>query len=146
MTSNSRVVGNAFSPDGLAAHFKQFIVGDLISWAPKNGPRAEELAQQYPMLSTNSVEVKVAREPAHKIGPDRPDKDIGPFWNTIGIVLSGHMRITLHDRAQATTETHDLKEAGDFLAWPGSGYTHNWQCVEDAVVITVRWPEKDIAS
>ncbi len=57
----------------------------------------------------------------------------GEVRTTIHILISGHFRVQLPD------EDVTLTEQGDYVMW-GSGVDHNYEALEDSVVLVVRWP------
>jgi hypothetical protein len=141
--------GNIFAPDAPTSHFKGFLVGALSDWvAGKPAAKrdaAARAAQRHSLLDVSgqalsNCELKIVREPTGKAGPEKPDKDSPPFPVTVCGVLSGSMRITLHDR-ESDDKRDTVLRTGDFLAWRGSTCKHTWICESEAVVVTLRWDE-----
>jgi quercetin dioxygenase-like cupin family protein len=80
--------------------------------------------------STNQVEVKWGVHPA---GDRRPEWTSNEYRTTLVMLVQGVFRVDL------TGGSRILAEQGDYVLW-GPGINHTWQALDDAVVITVRWP------
>jgi hypothetical protein len=88
------------------------------------------------------VGVKFQLEECGKTGPLTPDTGPGDGKVTLGLLVSGHMRIELVSRETDLASTFHLATQGDYLAWPSTLYGHSWEALADTVLVTVRWHEQ----
>lgn len=79
---------------------------------------------------SEDVELKWGVHPA---GEARLEWVTGETRTAVSILVSGKFEIVFRDRAVT------LSRPGDFVMW-GKGDDHKWRTLEDAVVVTVRWP------
>jgi hypothetical protein len=73
----------------------------------------------------------------HMAGDERAEWMTGETRTAISILISGKIEIIFRD------QTVELSKQGDYVMW-GPGVDHKSRCLEDTVVLTVRWPSIDI--
>jgi len=69
----------------------------------------------------------------HSAGEERSEWGTGETRTAVSILISGKFEIMFRDRVVT------MSKPGDFVMW-GKGDDHKWRTLEDAVVLTVRWP------
>jgi hypothetical protein len=126
--------GNA-AADGIP--FNGWFIGDLTRWSAGR----ELVAQQPPGLrDTTTLEVKWGIHPAGV--PRLAGWAAASPTVTVSILLSGEFRIVFR-----SISTHDEREVvlrapGDYVV-SDSDTEHTWCAIEDSVVLSVRWPERE---
>ena len=88
-----------------------------------------------PLRQSRDVEVKWGIHP-------KGQKNQGGFVanktaRTMSILVSGNFRLWFRDHEQ--TQRVDLDAPGKYVLWM-PGVPHDWEAIEDSVVLTVRWP------
>ena len=83
---------------------------------------------------SDDVEVKWALHPR---GETRSDWFTREVRTTLHLLISGRFRVQLPD------EDVTLTEQGDYVMW-GPGVDHNYEALEDSVVLAVRWPSLEL--
>ena len=110
--------GNALdegSQDGRRGWF----IGHFID--PTAGPAA-----------TDAVEVKWG---LHEAGETKATEGVNQTATTLSILVSGRFQLDFPSHGCGVT----LDRPGDYAIW-SPGVSHRWLVIEDAVVVTVRWP------
>jgi quercetin dioxygenase-like cupin family protein len=87
--------------------------------------------QDPPLRSDTRVEIKWGD---FTKGDRRTHWSKSDVATSLAILIRGKMRFLFEDR-----EEHVLAEQGDYVLWPPDTL-HAWEAIEDATVITVRWP------
>jgi hypothetical protein len=80
------------------------------------------------------VEVKWG---VHRAGETKSAYGANDTAKTLSILVSGRFLLEFPD----TGETVRLERPGDYALWP-PGCWHRWTVLEDAVILTVRWPSR----
>lgn len=88
---------------------------------PESGPPATDL-----------VEVKWG---AHAAGETKAIEGVNQTATTMSLLISGRFRLVFPSHGRSVT----LVRPGDYAIW-SPGVSHRWRVLENAVVITVRWP------
>src|SRR5437764_10896536 len=88
-----------------------------------------------PLRKTADVEVKWGIHP-------KGQKNHGGFLSnrtakTMSVLVSGNFRLWFRDGD--TVEQIDLDAPGKYALWM-PGVPHDWEALQDSVVLTVRWP------
>jgi uncharacterized RmlC-like cupin family protein len=110
--------GNAVD-EGSQPGRRGWFIGHFL--APGAGPAA-----------TDVVEVKWG---AHVAGEIKAIEGVNQTATTMSLLVSGRFRLEFPSHGSSAT----LVRPGDYAVWP-PGVSHRWHALEDAVVITVRWP------
>lgn len=84
--------------------------------------------------ATEAVEVKWGVHPA---GETKATAGINQTATSVSLLVSGRFRLDFPGRGRSVT----LERPGDYVIW-SAGVAHRWVALEDAVVITVRWPSR----
>jgi hypothetical protein len=84
----------------------------------------------------HSAEVEV-KWGAHRAGETKSADGANDTATTLSILVSGRFLLEFPD----TGETARLERPGDYALWP-RGRWHRWTVLEDAVILTVRWPSR----
>ena len=71
----------------------------------------------------------------HKTGETRSVEGVNPAAATVSILVSGRFRLDFPDHGISRL----LLCPGDYAIW-AAGVPHRWEVLEDAVILTVRWP------
>ena len=88
------------------------------------------IEQSLGLRHSDNVELKWG---THKAGEARTEWVTGESRTTIALLISGKFEVEFRD------QTATLSEAGDYVMW-GRSVDHKWRVVEDAVILTIRWP------
>ena len=88
------------------------------------------IEQSLGLRHSDDVELKWG---VHKAGEARTEWVTGESRTTIALLISGKFEAEFRD------QTVTLSKPGDYAMW-GTGVDHKWQVIEDAVVLTIRWP------
>lgn len=112
--------GNAVD-EGSQAGRRGWFIGHFV--APDSGPAATDL-----------VEVKWG---VHVAGESKAINGVNQTATTMSLLVSGRFRLDFPSHGRSVT----LVRPGDFAVW-SPGVSHRWHVLEDAVVITVRWPSR----
>jgi hypothetical protein len=112
--------GNA-ADDGARADRRGWFVGHFLT--PESGPAATDL-----------VEVKWGM---HETGTTKATEGVNGTATTLSLLVRGRFRLDFPSHGRSVT----LARPGDYAIW-SPGVSHRWQVLEDAVVITVRWPSR----
>jgi hypothetical protein len=112
--------GNA-ADDGGRADRRGWFVGHFLT--PESGPAATDL-----------VEVKWG---AHATGETKAIEGANQTATTLSLLVSGRFRLDFPRHGRSVT----LARPGDYAIW-SPGVSHRWQVLENAVVVTVRWPSR----
>lgn len=112
--------GNAVD-EGSQPDRRGWFIGHFL--APGAGPAA-----------TDVVEVKWG---AHVAGEIKAIEGVNQTATTMSLLVSGRFRLEFPSHGSSAT----LVRPGDYAVWP-PGVSHRWHALEDAVVITVRWPSR----
>jgi hypothetical protein len=83
---------------------------------------------------TGDVEVKWG---VHRAGETKSSEGANDTATTLSILVSGRFLLEFPDTGEATR----LERLGDYALWP-RGRWHRWTVLEDAVILTVRWPSR----
>jgi hypothetical protein len=83
---------------------------------------------------THDVEVKWG---VHPRGDSNGNYAADVVARTVSILIRGRFEITF--RRGDATESMILDREGDYVVWL-PGVEHTWEAIEDAVILTVRWP------
>lgn len=83
---------------------------------------------------SDEVEVKWG---VHRAGETKSAYGANDTAKTLSILVSGRFLLEFPDR----DETARLERPGDYALWP-PGLWHRWTALDDAVVLTVRWPSR----
>jgi hypothetical protein len=84
--------------------------------------------------ATEVVEVKWGRHPA---GETKALEGVNQTATTVSLLVSGRFRLDFPSHGRSVA----LERPGDYAIW-SAGVSHRWLALEDAVVITVRWPSR----
>ena len=84
--------------------------------------------------ATDLVEVKWG---VHAGGESKAIEGVNQTATTLSLLVSGRFRLDFPRHDLSVT----LARPGDYAVWP-PGVSHRWYVLEDAVVITVRWPSR----
>jgi hypothetical protein len=112
--------GNA-ADDGARADRRGWFIGHFLT--PEAGPAGTDL-----------VEVKWG---AHGAGEIKAIEGVNQTATTLSLLVSGRFRLYFPSHGRSVT----LARPGDYAIW-SPGVSHWWRVLEDAVVITVRWPSR----
>jgi hypothetical protein len=112
--------GNALD-EGAQAGRRGWFVGHFLT--PASGPAA-----------TDMVEVKWG---VHAAGETKAAPGVNRTATTMSLLVSGRFRLDFPSHGRSIT----LARPGDYAVW-APGVSHRWRVLEDAVVITVRWPSR----
>lgn len=112
--------GNA-ADEGARADRRGWFVGHFLP--PGSGPAATDL-----------VEVKWG---AHSARETKAIEGVNHTSTTLSLLVSGRFRLDFPSHGRSVT----LARPGDYAIW-SPGVSHRWRVLEDAVVITVRWPSR----
>ena len=112
--------GNALD-EGSKACRRGWFVGHFL--APGSGP-----------VATDMVEVKWG---VHAAGEIKAIEGVNRTATTMSLLVSGRFRLDFPSHGRSVT----LARPGDYAVW-APGVSHRWHVLEDAVVITVRWPSR----
>ena len=112
--------GNAFT---LGEEHRGWILGHFMS----------EGQEQHPELTTDKFEVRFSK---HTKG-DRREGDLAPDGFTVTILLHGRFIQRFPDENREVIQ----EKEGDFVYY-GPRVKHNWEALEDSVMITFRSPSK----
>ena len=85
-------------------------------------------------VTTNMVEVKWG---VHAAGEVKATEGVNQTATTMSLLVSGRFRLDFPSHGHGVT----LMRPGDYAVW-SPGVSHRWHVLEDAVVITVRWPSR----
>ena len=85
-------------------------------------------------VTTNMVEVKWG---VHAAGEVKATEGVNQTATTMSLLVSGRFRLDFPSHGHRVT----LMRPGDYAVW-SPGVSHRWHVLEDAVVITVRWPSR----
>jgi hypothetical protein len=80
------------------------------------------------------VEVKWG---VHTTGEIKAIEAVNQTASTMSLLVSGRFRLVFPSHGRSVT----LAPAGDYAVW-FPGVSHRWRVLEDAVVITIRWPSR----
>jgi hypothetical protein len=112
--------GNAVD-EGSQAGRRGWFIGHFL--AAESGPAA-----------TDMVEVKWG---VHTAGETKAIEGVNQIATTMSLLVSGQFRLDFPSHGRSVT----LVRPGDYAVW-SPGVSHRWHVLEDAVVITVRWPSR----
>jgi hypothetical protein len=112
--------GNALD-EGSQAGRRGWFIGHFLE--PGSGPAA-----------TDQVEVKWG---VHAAGEMKVIEGLNQTATTLSLLVSGRFRLDFPSHGRGVT----LVRPGDYAVW-SPGVSHRWYVLEDAVVITVRWPSR----
>jgi hypothetical protein len=112
--------GNAVD-EGSQAGRRGWFIGHFV--APQTGPAA-----------TDVVEVKWG---VHAAGEIKAIEGVNQTATTMSLLVSGRFRLVFPRHNRSVT----LARPGDYAIW-SPGVSHRWRVLEDAVVITIRWPSR----
>jgi hypothetical protein len=112
--------GNAADEEARADR-RGWFVGHFLT--PETGPAA-----------TDMVEVKWG---AHETGATKAVEGVNQTATTLSLLVSGRFRLDFPSHGRSVT----LARPGDYAIW-SPRVSHCWHVLEDAVVITVRWPSR----
>lgn len=112
------VWGNAFE-DGSQGARGGWFVGHFLDASA--GPAASQ-----------AVEVKWG---THKAGAVKAIEGVNRTATTLSILVSGRFRLDFPNHGCGVV----LEKPGDYAIWD-AGVSHRWRVIEDAVIVTVRWP------
>jgi len=90
---------------------------------PESGQAASDL-----------VEVKWG---VHMAGEIKAIEGVNQTATTMSLLVSGRFRLVFPSHGRSVT----LVRSGDYAVW-SPGVSHRWRVLEDAIVITVRWPSR----
>jgi hypothetical protein len=105
-------------------------VGNAATDAQKGWFIGSFMDEKFGLRHSEDVELKWGVHPA---GEERPEWVTSEARTAVSILISGKFEIMFRDR------TVTMSQLGDFVMW-GEGDDHKWRALEDAVVLTVRWP------
>jgi hypothetical protein len=112
--------GNAVD-EGLQPGRRGWFIGHFV--AQRAGPAATDL-----------VEVKWG---VHAAGEVKTVEGVNQTATTMSLLVSGRFRLVFPSHGRSVT----FVRPGDYAVW-SPGVSHRWRVLEDAVVITVRWPSR----
>jgi hypothetical protein len=112
--------GNAVDA-GTQSGRRGWFIGHFV--APGAGPAA-----------TDMVEVKWG---VHATGEIKAIEGVNQTATTMSLLVSGRFQLVFPSHRRSVT----LARAGDYAVW-SPGVSHRWQVLENAVVITIRWPSR----
>jgi hypothetical protein len=112
--------GNALD-EGSRSGRRGWFVGHFV--APSTSPAATEM-----------VEVKWG---VHAAGEIKAIEGVNRSATTMSLLVSGRFHLDFPSHGRSVT----LVRAGDYAIW-SLGVSHRWRVLEDAVVITIRWPSR----
>lgn len=105
-------------------------VGNAAVDAQKGWFVGSFIDERLGLRHSEDVELKWGIHPA---GEKRTEWVIGETRTAISILISGKFEIVFRN------QTITMSKPGDFVMW-GKGDDHKWRTIEDAVVLTARWP------
>ena len=73
----------------------------------------------------------------HLAGESKAIEGVNQTATTLSLLVSGRFRLDFPSHGQSVT----LLRPGDYAVW-SPGVSHRWRVLEDAVVITIRWPSR----
>jgi hypothetical protein len=88
------------------------------------------VASRLGLRHTYDVELKWS---THSAGEEHPEWVTAETRTTVAILISGKYEVMFRHRSV------ELSRQGDFVMW-GQGTDHKGRALEDAVILTVRWP------
>jgi hypothetical protein len=112
--------GNA-AEEGARPDRRGWFVGHFLTL--ESGPAATDL-----------VEVKWG---AHGAGETKAIEGVNQTATTLSLLVSGRFRLYFPSHGRSVT----LARPGDYAIW-APRVSHRWRVLEDAIVITVRWPSR----
>jgi hypothetical protein len=112
--------GNAVD-EGTQAGRRGWFIGHFLT--PQAGPAATEI-----------VELKWG---VHGAGESKAFEGVNQTATTLSMLVSGRFRLDFPSHGRSVT----LVRPGDYAVW-SPGVSHRWYVLEDAVVITARWPSR----
>jgi len=115
--NNSGQIPSVQSGNAITDANRGWFVGDFIN---------ESLGLRH----SKDVEIKWGQ---HKAGEARDEWVTGETRTAIAILIKGKVEVEFRGH------TVLLSQEGDYVMW-GEGADHRWRMLEDATVITVRWP------
>lgn len=118
MTSSYYTIGNAIR-DGEGNLPKGWFIGHFV-------PR------EYGLRSCDAVEVKWG---VHRAGEAKATPSTNDHQSTLTLLVSGRFALAFTGLDRSVT----LADPGDYVIF-ADGVRHHWKCLEDSVVLTVRWP------
>ena len=71
----------------------------------------------------------------HTAGETKAIEGVNQTATTLSLLVSGRFHLEFPSHGCSVTLDHP----GDYAVW-SPGVSHRWRVVEDAVVVTVRWP------
>ncbi len=89
-----------------------------------------------PLRQSDDVELKWAH---HRKGETNGTFAANRTATTISILIHGRFRVTF--RTDMDTDDVLLEKQGDYALWPPL-MEHDWEALEDCVILTVRWPSR----
>jgi hypothetical protein len=92
------------------------------------------VAQRAGPAATDMVEVKWG---VHAAGETKAIEGVNQTATTMSLLVSGRFQLVFPSHGSSVM----LARAGDYAIW-FPGVSHRWRVLEDAVVITVRWPSR----
>ena len=92
------------------------------------------VAQRAGPAATDTVEVKWG---VHAAGETKAIEGVNQTATTMSLLVSGGFHLVFPSHGRSVT----LARPGDYAIW-SPGVSHSWRVLEDAVVITVRWPSR----
>lgn len=84
---------------------------------------------------SDDVEIKWG---VHEAGFGRAEWVTGETRTAISLLVSGKVEVYFRD------QTVVLETPGDYVMW-GKGDDHKWSIIEDATIVTVRWPSVPVS-
>jgi hypothetical protein len=112
--------GNAVD-EGSQPGRRGWFIGHFLT--PQSSPAANDV-----------VEVKWG---VHVAGESKAIEGVNQSATTLSLLISGRFRLDFPSHGRSVT----LVRPGDYAVW-SPGVSHRWYVLEDAVVITVRWPSR----
>jgi hypothetical protein len=116
----------------------EFSCGNAVDEGSKPGRRGwfigHFLAPGAGPAATDALEVKWG---AHVAGEIKAIEGVNQTATTMSLLVSGRFRLDFPSHGRGVT----LVRPGDYAVW-SPGVSHRWHVLEDAVVITVRWPSR----
>jgi hypothetical protein len=89
-------------------------------------------------LKTNNFEVKWG---VHLKGEAKSRVISETSAKTISILISGSFLIKFPEIKQEIL----LSKTGDFVTYDAHEVYHGWECIEDGIVLTIRWPSRSLS-
>ena len=137
---NSADLSRRFAPEDIegAVPMGEVSWGNAVDEGAQPGRRGwfigHFVARRAGPAATDLVEVKWG---VHAAGEVKTVEGVNQSATTMSLLVSGRFRLVFPNHGRSVT----FVRPGDYAVW-SPGVSHRWRVLEDAVVITVRWPSR----